>query len=1223
MTSDVSVQRVLSLAIASVIAMAAADAASALPIVADGTHVDASGQTVAGNPGYLGHAMSAVNGGSITASDMTLSTSGEQASGAIASGVGSRIELSNSTIATSGYVSPGLNATDGGRITADGVTFSSTGNNGRGVQATGAGSEVTFNGGRITTAAMYADGVRAADKGVINLGRDSAGHGTVITSSGGSVGLLAGSSTAGASGTINAVGATVHSNGPAAFAGGAGARLNISESTINSLSSGVVATLGGQAVVESTTIRAGRADRINSHGVSADNGAHVDVRDTSISTIGARSYGLYATTAGSIDAASTNISTTGLNSHGAMVDSADSRITFAGGQVSTTGQEAYGLYSTAGTINASDLDITTTGLGSIGVFARGTDAVLSLSNSTVTSGDRGHGAAALGGAQLNIIDSSLTATGANGNGVTARNAGTRVNVNGSTLRTSAADSHGVLLSDSASVNIDGGSIASTGDRSRGIWAYGASTVNVANARIATAGDRTLDAAGNMFGASGVVASSGSKATLLNTEVSTTGYWADGLDVEGDGSAMQMMGGTVHTHGDQSKGAAVYGGDNHLSLQQVRVQTDGNAAQGLAARGAGSSIQVLDSSVTTLGIASHGLDAIDGALVQATGTQVTTQGAGAYAAQATNGARIELHGGALHAAASAGLGLDAATLRASDGTRIEGGNGRLAEFASDSANTVSFDRNVVALGDIRFSDAAIDRDGNGSLDRTSTLSLDHDSYWKGATDAVGDLSLANGSRWDVTGDSQIGTLAIANATLAFDHTDGQYKTVTVDGNFHADNGLLAMNTALGDDTSPTDRLHVRGDTSGTARIAVNNIGGPGALTHDGIQLVQVDGVSAGEYQLQGRAVGGAYEYFLHQGGRTDPTDGDWYLRSQLPVAPIDECLANPQNPACLDPEVPAPVERPEGGVYLANQAAAVGMFDLTMHERVGEPNLAERQKNGDMMGGVWARVTSDHTRGRIDDQLTHQGRQNLLQVGADLTRWGREDRGVVGVMVGSGEATERVLSPVTGYAAEGRVKGRAAGIYGSWLRDAANDGGLYVDSWAQFARFRNTTQGDALQAERYDSRSTTASVETGYAFNVHRGSASAMYLEPQAQVIWSDYRMDGGHHVETNGTQVREANAGGVRTRVGVRLFGHTTMEGINRVQPFAAVNWLRNHGGANAVWMDDIKLQGAAPRDVYEAKAGVQLQLSRALTAWGEISAGRGAKDYRSYGGLLGVKYAW
>jgi len=1221
MKSDVSVQRVLSLAIASVLAMTATNAATALPIVADGIHVDATSDTVVGDPGYLGHAVSAINGGTIIASDMTLTTSGEQASGAIADGVGSRIELNNSTISTSGYVSPGLNAVSGGQIVAEGVTFSSTGNNGRGVQATGAGSEVTFNGGRISTAAIYADGVRATDHGVVNLGRDSAGQGTVITNMGGSVGLLAGSSTAGASGSINAVGVTVNSNGPAAFAGGSGARLNLRESTINSLSSGVVATLGGHAVIEGTTIRSGRADRLNSHGVSADNGAHVDVRDTSISTIGARSYGLYATSAGRIDTTSTNVATTGLNSHGVVVDSADSRITLAGGQVSTTGQEAYGLYSTGGTINADNLSINTSGLGSIGVFARGADAVLTLSNSTVVGGNRAHGAAALAGAELNIISSSLTAN--DSNGITARNAGTRVNVAGSNIQTTTEDSHGVLLSDTASATIDGGRITTAGDRSRGIWAAGGSTANVSKARIETAGNRTADASGLPFGAAGVVASSGGQISLQNTDVATTGYWGDGVDVEGDGSLLRMRGGSVHTTGENSKGAAAYGGNNALILDGVHILTEGNAARGVVASGSGSTATLSSTAVATRGVASHGLDAVEGASLQASGTTVTTEGAGAYAARALNDGVIDLQGGTLNAAASAGLGLDAATLRANNGTRIEGGNGRLAEFGSDRANTIAFDRNVVALGDIRFSDGAIDSDGNGSLDRTSILSLDHDSYWKGATDAVGDLSLANGSRWDVTGDSQIGSLSISNATVAFDHTDGQYKTVTVDGDFHADNALLAMNTALGDDTSPTDRLHVRGDTSGTARIAVNNIGGRGALTHDGIQLVQVDGVSAGKYQLQGRAVGGAYEYFLHQGGRTDPTDGDWYLRSQLPVAPIDECLANPQNPACLDPDVPTPVDRPEGGVYLANQAAAVGMFDLTMHERVGEPNLAERQKNGDTMGGVWARVTSDHTRGRIDDQLTRQGRQHLLQVGADLTRWGRDDRGVAGVMVGTGEATARVRSQVTGYTAEGRVKGRAAGVYGSWLRDAANDGGLYVDSWAQIARFRNTTQGDALRAERYDSRSTSASVETGYAFNVHRGSASAMYLEPQAQVIWSDYRMDGGHHVEANGTDVREANAVGVRTRVGVRLFGHTTLEGINRVQPFAAVNWLRSHGGANAVWLDDIRLEGAAPRDVYEAKAGVQLQLSRSLTAWGEISAGRGAQDYRSYGGLLGVKYAW
>lgn len=1221
MTSTVSLPRALSLAIASVLAMAAANVQAAPPIVADGTHVDAEGDAIAGNPGFLGHALSATNGGSINASDMNLSTSGEQASGAIASGAGSRIELRNSTIATSGYISPGLNAVAGGRIVAEGVTFSSTGNNGRGIQASGAGSEVTFNGGRISTSATYADGVRAMFDGVVNIGRDAAGQGTIVNNMGGSVGLLAGSTAADASGTINADGVTIYSNGPAGFAGGAGARLNIRDATINSLASGVTATLGGQAVVESTTIKAGRLDRINSHGVSADNGGHVDVRDTSISTIGTSSHGLYATTGGSITAATTDITTSGLNSHGVMVDSADSTISVSGGQVSTTGQEGYGIYATAGVVHADNLDISTSGLGSIGVFARGPDAAIELSNSRVTTTDRGHGAAALAGARLTIINSSLNAAGANG--ITARNAGTVVTVTGSDIQTTTEDSHGVLLSDQARAVIDGSHITTLADRSRGIWASGASTVHVSNSLIETAGDRTPDVSGGPFGAAGVVASSGGQAILEDTRVVTTGYWADGVDVELDGSALHMIGGSVHTTGENSKGAAAYGGNNVLTLERVQVLTEGRGARGVVASGVGSRARVLDTTVTTLGEGSHGLDAVDGAYLRAVDTQVVTHGADAYAARASNGAQLDLADSALYASRGAGVRLDAAHLTASDGTRIEGGNGRAIELGSDATSTVAFNRNVVAVGDIRFADGAIDTDANGVLDRTASLALDNNSIWQGATDAIGDLSLANGSRWDVTGDSQVGSLSLSSASIAFDHADGRYKTVTVDGDFHADDGLLVMNTALGDDSAPTDRLHVRGDTSGTARIAVNNIGGHGALTNDGIQLVQVDGVSAGRYQLQGRAVGGAYEYFLHQGGRSDPADGDWYLRSQLPVAPIDECAANPQNPACIDPLVPTPVQRPEAGAYLANQAAAVGMFDLTLHERVGEPNLIERQKTRDQMGGAWARVTSDHTRSGIDEQLGRQGRQHLLQVGADLTRWGRNDRGVAGVMVGTGEATEQVLSRVTGYAAQGRVKGRAAGVYGTWLPDAADDGGLYLDSWAQLARFSNTTQGDALQPERYDSRSTSASVEAGYAFNVHRGSASAMYLEPQAQVIWSDYRMDGGHHAEANGTDVRVANAGGVRTRLGVRLYGHTALEGVNRVQPFAAVNWMRSHGGANAVWLDDVALEGAAPRDVYEVKGGAQLQLGHGLTAWGELSIGRGAQNYRNYGALMGIKYAW
>jgi len=626
----------------------------------------------------------------------------------------------------------------------------------------------------------------------------------------------------------------------------------------------------------------------------------------------------------------------------------------------------------------------------------------------------------------------------------------------------------------------------------------------------------------------------------------------------------------------------------------------------------------DVAVETTGVASTAVQ-VNGAQSRAEfhDSQIVSEGVNSSAASLLDGATLYISNSALNSQAAAALLMENGTFTAANGTTIEG-NGTLAQFGSDSANTLNFDQNVVALGDIRFTEDALDADGNGTLDRTSALSLDHGSYWRGATDAVGSVTLSNGSRWDVTSDSQIGELSLANATLAFDHADGHYKTVTVDGDFQADNGLLLMNTALGDDNSGTDKLHVLGNTSGTAAVAVNNLGGLGAETQDGIQIIEVDGRSDARFDLSGRAVAGQYEYFLYQGGKSDPNDGDWYLRSEMsPVDPGTDPGADP----VINP--PAPVQRPEGGAYLANQAAAVGMFDLTLHERVGEPNLTERQRSGNNVGSVWVRTTSDHPHYRINDQLAGQGRQSVLQIGTDLTHWGSEDRGVLGVMAANGQSRSQVTSDLTGYSAQGRVDGRAVGVYATWIQGAKNDGGLYVDSWLQTARFKNSVQGDALAQENYRSRSTAASLEAGYAMRLTNNENSALYLEPQVQAIWTDYRMEGGNHQEVNGTVVSKGDAGGLQTRVGARLYGHATAETGNRVQPFVAVNWIRNPGHANSVWMDQTLLEGVVPRDVYEAKAGVQLQLSPRLTGWGELNTQRGAYGFSSMGAQMGVKYAW
>ncbi|EPU8608089.1 autotransporter outer membrane beta-barrel domain-containing protein, partial [Escherichia coli] len=71
-----------------------------------------------------------------------------------------------------------------------------------------------------------------------------------------------------------------------------------------------------------------------------------------------------------------------------------------------------------------------------------------------------------------------------------------------------------------------------------------------------------------------------------------------------------------------------------------------------------------------------------------------------------------------------------------------------------------------------------------------------------------------------------------------------NVLTVNGNYTGNNGLMTFNATLGGDNSPTDKMNVKGDTQGNTRVRVDNIGGVGAQTVNGIELIEVGGNSAG-------------------------------------------------------------------------------------------------------------------------------------------------------------------------------------------------------------------------------------------------------------------------------------------------------------------------------------------------------------------------------------------
>ncbi|WP_291484198.1 autotransporter outer membrane beta-barrel domain-containing protein, partial [Acidovorax sp.] len=95
------------------------------------------------------------------------------------------------------------------------------------------------------------------------------------------------------------------------------------------------------------------------------------------------------------------------------------------------------------------------------------------------------------------------------------------------------------------------------------------------------------------------------------------------------------------------------------------------------------------------------------------------------------------------------------------------------------------------------------------------------------------------------------------------------------------GTVLLDTVLGTDGSPSDKLRITGPISGTTVLQISNLGGAGAAT-TGNGILVVDAASAsgsGTFTLAGGTlVQGGFVYSL-----VKAADGNWYLQS-TPVPP---------------------------------------------------------------------------------------------------------------------------------------------------------------------------------------------------------------------------------------------------------------------------------------------------------------------------------------------------
>ncbi|WP_261833099.1 autotransporter family protein, partial [Leminorella grimontii] len=424
------------------------------------------------------------------------------------------------------------------------------------------------------------------------------------------------------------------------------------------------------------------------------------------------------------------------------------------------------------------------------------------------------------------------------------------------------------------------------------------------------------------------------------------------------------------------------------------------------------------------------------------------------------------------------------------------------------------------------------------------------------------------------------------------------TFTIDGDYVGDGGTVIFNTDLGGDGSSTDKLLITGDSSGSSKVSVVSARGNGAQTENGIKLIEVQGASNGTFTQSGRALAGAYEYFLYQGGVSTPDDGDWYLRSAL----------NADNPQ-------PSVYRPEAGGYMANMAAANRLFTLRLSDREG------RAENS----SLWLRQAGSRQRYHDNSgQLNTSTNSYVIQGGGEFFGANTSDTGRagLGVMLGYGYAKSKTDSQKTGYQADSSVKGYSTGLYGTWYQDANTLNGAYVDSWVQYSWLDAEVSGQQVASESYDMDGFSASIEAGYRMPVYESANGRVYLTPQGQVTWSGITADTVR--EANGTKVTSSGDNNVQTRLGLKV----SRDGVSDVDKgkeklftvYAEANWLYNSEQAGAT-MDGVTVSQAGSRNVGELKLGAEGQLNRNLNLWSNVAQQLGDKGYSDTAVTLGVKY--
>lgn len=602
----------------------------------------------------------------------------------------------------------------------------------------------------------------------------------------------------------------------------------------------------------------------------------------------------------------------------------------------------------------------------------------------------------------------------------------------------------------------------------------------------------------------------------------------------------------------------------------------------------------------------------------------------------------------------GSGVSVIKVEAKNGYNVRGAELNLIGTTGDDENSgITENKNwvVEVEGDAvnnKYSELTINATGNTAITGLMhkegksiiNVNLENEAKWSltknltngSTTTTINSLNIGNGGILDATfypteADNETGkyTIKLTSDGINNDGTlmnageinfyNGSYKdVVTIEGNYHGNNGNIIMNTiwnAPGDENggnSESDLMYITGNATGTTKVipasyddeANQNIldGNVQQLSQriNSVPVVKVAGNStpttftgtartagAAEAQLTSRQVNGVWEYYwtiapLGRFGATagviggaGGTVGAGGSGSSHPIY----IMAQPVSAYVLMPKM-----------NMEMGYSSVG----TLHERRGENRILDLKNMTADKGQLWTRVYGSGVNEKGKERFEHESNLYGVQLGHDFKI--NKDKNGNNHLLGGYISYNRASSDFFDrYRAEnGRIsddkytgKGKAESISLGITKTKYTENGSYYDLVGQVSYLQNKYKSRDDYDAKQRGYGLLFSGEIGKSFGT--GKAGTLAIEPQAQLI---YQYLNTKSFNDGLRKVSQDNRNGLRGRTGIKLsYNGNSDEG--RTNTYYAV--------AN-VWHDFTK---------YENKytnIGSDKVTEKLGTTWGEIGLG-------------------